>query len=581
MVLPSPCVFPLIDIASALVEQSRAGDSIPTDFPWLAEVHSKIWNREDLRPQLFRKVEVTRAHYDQLQKRLNELHTDRDSQDYNSTNPDVLRAKLDLLQSPTPVEALSPEHPADDNDDLEGSSSLFPSILSFVDLSTLGLEQDVPTRVPLLFLLRQEYEVISNLIEKRPKNSGGSVIVSGQPGTGKTIYLYLRLIENMIEGRPFLFQDIEGNVYHVAEKGVEVVKSRPSKESIMAFVDLDEKKRPDHWIKQASPTRPPTQLVVALWSYEELILTGIFLFQDDLTFKLLRESTSYFGYNPRRCFAASHSAATLEDHVKMASYSINSAAYHESDNLLQLLREAKEGGLGADVSHTLFQILPANHKRMFSECLVETVSRWALDLLLEKCESRKLMQVLHYLKGTGTPTQQFSIRRLTDSNQPPLTPVMWTYPEDIQHFSFQNSTVLDAITKAVNRRGALLLIPLARNFPAVDSILYGPNDAYAVTCIQITMNNNHPILVSGLQQIQSWLKLGHRPKPWRFLFVVPSEMASAFASQALHGDTTTKEWAEKVHQYVLGLEEKTIFKRQSPNVQHTITSQQEEEEVRY
>jgi hypothetical protein len=185
MVLPSPCVFPLIDIASALVEQSRAGDSIPTDFPWLAEVHSKIWNREDLRPQLFRKVEVTRAHYDQLQKRLNELHTDRDSQDYNSTNPDVLRAKLDLLQSPTPVEALSPEHPADDNDDLEGSSSLFPSILSFVDLSTLGLEQDVPTRVPLLFLLRQEYEVISNLIEKRPKNSGGSVIVSGQPGTGE------------------------------------------------------------------------------------------------------------------------------------------------------------------------------------------------------------------------------------------------------------------------------------------------------------------------------------------------------------------------------------------------------------
>jgi hypothetical protein len=298
----------------------------------------------------------------------------------------------------------------------------------------------------------------------------------------------------------------------------------------------------------------------------------------------------------------------------MASYSINSAAYHESDNLLQLLREAKEGGLGADVSHTLFQILPANHKRMFSECLVETVSRWALDLLLEKCESRKTdvaadfyfeisvmsyaaslrghlfeRQVLHYLKGTGTPTQQFSIRRLTDSNQPPLTPVMWTYPEDIQHFSFQNSTVLDAITKAVNRRGALLLIPLARNFPAVDSILYGPNDAYAVTCIQITMNNNHPILVSGLQQIQSWLKLEspaeslrpRKSKPWRFLFVVPSEMASAFASQALHGDTTTKEWAEKVHQYVLGLEEKTIFKRQSPNVQHTITSQQEEEEVRY
>jgi|SRR5712671_885418 len=112
----------------------------------------------------------------------------------------------------------------------------------------------------------------------------------------------------------------------------------------------------------------------------------------------------------------------------------------------------------------------------------------------------------------------------------------------------------------------LHLIPLAPNFPAVDSILYDPNDKSAVlTCIQITINNDHPIVVSGLKDIQSWLdpknsSLGElRPrknKPWRFVFVVPSHMAPTFKLQRLDGDTPGK-----VHRYVLGLEEKPIFSR--------------------
>jgi len=86
---------------------------------------------------------------------------------------------------------------------------------------------------------------------------------------------------------------------------------------------------------------------------------------------------------------------------------------------------------------------------------------------------------------------------------------------------------------AVRKRKPLHLIPFVRDFPAVDSILYDPDDPDAVvTCIQITMNKDHAIVVSGLQQIQSWFKLGTplerlRPtktRPWRFLFVVPSGM---------------------------------------------------------
>jgi len=65
--------------------------------------------------------------------------------------PDILSAKLNLLRSLSPAEA-SPQHP-DDNDnrvdddveadpEIQSLKPLFPSRLSFLDLSSLKLEQD-------------------------------------------------------------------------------------------------------------------------------------------------------------------------------------------------------------------------------------------------------------------------------------------------------------------------------------------------------------------------------------------------------------------------------------------------------
>ncbi len=87
-----------------------------SDLPWLAEVHSKVWNREGLKPQLFREVKVTGGDYAALQECLKELHPDRDSRYYYGDNVDVKNAKLDFLQSlPLAAEDLSPQHP-NDND---------------------------------------------------------------------------------------------------------------------------------------------------------------------------------------------------------------------------------------------------------------------------------------------------------------------------------------------------------------------------------------------------------------------------------------------------------------------------------
>ena len=141
-------------------------------------------------------MEVTQAHYTELQRRLNEQHPDRDLPEYDGRH-NVQGVKLDLLRSIPP---LSPQHP-DNNEDQVGHgedpeasnedelniNSHFPFTLSFLDLSTLDLKKEVPDVLPLPLLLRQEYDDISALIKKEPQSKYGSVVVSGQPGTGESL----------------------------------------------------------------------------------------------------------------------------------------------------------------------------------------------------------------------------------------------------------------------------------------------------------------------------------------------------------------------------------------------------------
>ena len=103
--------------------------------------------------------------------------------------------KLDILKWTNFPEAFLPRHSDNnedrmDDDDMEAGNGdgneIFPSTLRYLDLSTFELKSK-SDRFPLPPFRRQEYGHISELIKKSSQNGQGSVMVSGQPGTGEVL----------------------------------------------------------------------------------------------------------------------------------------------------------------------------------------------------------------------------------------------------------------------------------------------------------------------------------------------------------------------------------------------------------
>ena len=82
-----------------------------------------------------------------------------------------------------------PEDPYDPDDELR---ACFPSIVKYLDLSSLQLRYTSP-RIPLPLFIRPEYEVFSALLDANEPSSENSAIISGQPGIGEMVVLLLLL----------------------------------------------------------------------------------------------------------------------------------------------------------------------------------------------------------------------------------------------------------------------------------------------------------------------------------------------------------------------------------------------------
>ena len=135
-----------------------------------------------------------------IAKRLENLYPNRNSKDYRNDN--VISIKLDVLQSfaPPPEALIQVAYPGSDDKQIEVEEdedkednygmdnelrAFFPATVTYMDLSSLKLRKP-PPRIPVPLLIRQEYSITSDMLNKLPEGNAGSVVVSGQPGTGET-----------------------------------------------------------------------------------------------------------------------------------------------------------------------------------------------------------------------------------------------------------------------------------------------------------------------------------------------------------------------------------------------------------
>jgi hypothetical protein len=111
--------------------------------------------------------------------------------------PLLLRESGNILRSfaPPPEALIQVTSTGGDDEQIEVDGMddelrvLFPATVTYMDLSSLKLKKPLP-RIPLPLLIRKEYGIITNMLNKLPEGNAGSVIISGQPGTGETFLLF-------------------------------------------------------------------------------------------------------------------------------------------------------------------------------------------------------------------------------------------------------------------------------------------------------------------------------------------------------------------------------------------------------
>ena len=305
----------------------------------------------------------------------------------------------------------------------------------------------------------------------------------------------------------------------------------------------------------------------------------MFLASADLSYSRLRELTRYFGFNPRHCFHAppsiNEATARIEKKIEECSKAMR---------LEDFWRETRRS-----LSHSVFQLFPSvdDNERLLDTAQISAVSLWALTTLLKIYKKHQadapydFYKMLKKTAGTGPlrgemfeaqvleyfaalkGQEKFTIRSLSNSDTD-----QWTYPGPSSNSFSHPSTFTQSLRDTVTKKVSLLLVPQP-NFSAVDSIPYTPGDV--LTGIQVTVNADHTVMVVGLQHVQKSLKQRSilanlrpliRGSHWRLIFVVPEDTAPLFGIQKFEGECSDG-WLKKVDQWVLGMNEDTIWGRTS------------------
>ncbi|KAF8340993.1 hypothetical protein F5887DRAFT_1224859 [Amanita rubescens] len=510
---------------------------------------------------------------------------------------DTMDVDADAEADPAPQPANCPGYIIADAKELStGSTAVLPCTIRYMDLTTLELKESIP--VKRLTLIRDEWNIMINLFNGRKRGVHGSAIFTGSPGIGKTCFLYYILILCLIKGQPVVFQDMCGDVYLITDevrsqtKGVTVAG-----DDVLTLIDADGQTcQPYKYIFRnrnlrilltSSPTSRKDRkwlrhnvedewaaYVMTPWSQNEWLVALLFIVEKDITLNRFWKTFEICGSVPRQFLQAAESREAR----KRVQVEISDAIQKSKD-----IEDAINGVVGDEVvPHPAFVVYPSNEARLLIGCHVKAISKGAMNTIIKILDRRNADAAFDLYQSTrgsslavpfrGNMWERkahgylgaclFTIRSLDDMPDARLG-----LPEDIKYFAFGPPQELSGkIADCVNAKESVYLQPISDNFASLNSIIYQPNNP--LIGIQITNASTHPIETKGLKALQSLLSPKNeslsplRPtseKPWIILFVVPKRMEKSFTRQSITGHDSAA-WSKKTVQYVLGLDERQVFR---------------------
>ncbi|KAH8989499.1 hypothetical protein EDB92DRAFT_2003024 [Lactarius akahatsu] len=406
-----------------------------------------------------------------------------------------------------------------------------------------------------------------------PEDHGG-VVVTGQPGIGKTYFLYYLLFRRLSERRPvaleqpeFFILFHEGGVYRYPLKA----DARYLPDGTWALSDSnDEAPKPCTTFRSASKLRTAwliqtTSPVETRWrDWRKYCKAGMFVMNhvsiEDITALSVSDVSNIqrlyrkWGPSARTCLDLLQFGAEAEH-----EHSVDGAACRFVQDPPKILNfdfdESK-------VSHRLFSIRPKDQDRtgrriqiaeIATEHIQEVISYAVADADAE-VQIKFFQMISTYPSFRGPAGRMFEGFVLSWLYARPNTEPLRCFANNQAHLEIpacgrENTTFFDRKSalklKDVNgHRPPFCLLPNAQNFPTADAIVITHN--FVIT-IQVTVSGEHGANADGFKEIKNLIPASlkkipdkknkrKKDKPWRHVFITHSDnRAESLRDQNLPG----------------------------------------------
>ncbi|KAI0299681.1 hypothetical protein B0F90DRAFT_602363 [Multifurca ochricompacta] len=430
-------------------------------------------------------------------------------------------------------------------------------------LSNLGVEHLGYNEKALLF--RHEYSLALEEIEEQSKMRreylSGGIIITGDPGLGKTCFLLYLLFHCLSNGRPTVFQFLPECFVLFTDSGAEVYSHRSIilPDETWALADSDaENPLPCHSFLRACKkhhafivqTSSPDQRRYRAWNDDSKLYLSLssLSMTHGFSVRLIKDHCKKWGPSARIMMNLMTDPGEIRGHTER----VKDAALHFAKHFDDFTRQDKVNAMA--ISHTLFTIRPKglpSEERSSAIGRIESsyLNRFVIEAIvtqdvLQQIEFYNLVSRHPWFRGSAGYMFEMAVLSWlcanSESNELPCTPARSASPQltipvcqGWCMLSYKDQHTLKYLTDC-KRPFCVIPIPASKTFPAVDAMIF--TDDHIIT-IQVTITPEHSVKSTGLLQIADSLTKGFRKsRKWCHVFIT---------DRAKNAESLLRRWTEK------------------------------------